>query len=657
MKMQVLYHNLKSNRMKTIYLSIALLLIAICSKAQEDYYYYKNEKQYLKINTQFIYILCNFPAEEELNNLVAPFGTITYFKEDKYYKRLNKKFSNYDHNLFSNKRNFAEIKFEDSTLTIEAFNEIVMNLKRNSSILNISFHYTTPKNERIAVTNYLWVQVKDSSQIKLLAEKANEIQYSIIGENQYLKNWFFVGANKESKLNPLQASQFFHESNLFLSSEPDVRAKTVSNCVDDTYFNKQWGLKNTGQSIYSGSAIVAGIDTKVCDAWSITTGQQYIDIAIIDQGFENNHPDLDGNIENNGYDAEDGISPTAIYGNHGTACAGIAAAEGNNNAGIAGVARDCDLMSISFDIGAFWTGMSEATDGLMWAVTNGAEIISNSWDYSGFSSMMFGIALDYAFTSGRNNLGCIILFSSGNENDNNVNYPGDTDPRIIVVGALSPCGQRKSPSSCDGENWGSNYDADLDVMAPGVVIATTDRQGSNGYNSNGNGISNFSNNNYTQWFNGTSSACPHAAGIAGLILSVNPCLTYDRVENIMKATCQKVGGYAYSPSFIFPSLLFGSNNLEVGYGLLNADASVRMAREKYLQFYTDFGTTTYKYPSIIAGYNATPFKPNGDYLTTSSANINIQASLYVDLKPGCDLSGVVNVQAVNIGNCDTWSQW
>jgi hypothetical protein len=82
-----------------------------------------------------------------------------------------------------------------------------------------------------------------------------------------------------------------------------------------------------------------------------------------------------------------------------------------------------------------------------------------------------------------------------------------------------------------------------------------------------------------------------------------------------------------------------------------------MAREKYLQFYTDNGTTTYRYPSIIAGFNATPFKLNGDYVTSNSANINIEASMFADFQPGCDLRGVVNVRAVNIGNCETWSQW
>ena len=69
---------------------------------------------------------------------------------------------------------------------------------------------------------------------------------------------------------------------------------------------------------------------------------------------------------------------------------------------------------------------------------------------------------------------------------------------------MSPCNERKSPSSCDGENfWGSNYGNGLDFVAPGVRIHSATIGG------------------YTSTFNGTSSACPHAAGVAGLIYSIN----------------------------------------------------------------------------------------------------------------------------------------
>ena len=90
-------------------------------------------------------------------------------------------------------------------------------------------------------------------------------------------------------------------------------------------------------------------------------------------------------------------------------------------------------------------------------------------------------AIDNALTQGRNGLGTVVVFAAGNDNGG-VSYPANSNSEIITVGALSPCGERKSPNSCDGETtWGSNFGAELDIMAPGVLIPTTDRQGNNGY--------------------------------------------------------------------------------------------------------------------------------------------------------------------------------
>jgi subtilisin family serine protease len=92
------------------------------------------------------------------------------------------------------------------------------------------------------------------------------------------------------------------------------------------------------------------------------------------------------------------------------------------------------------------------------------------------------------------------------------------------------CNQRKSPTSCDAENfWGSNFGTGVDVSAPGVKIYTTDISGTAGY----------STGNYTASFNGTSSATPNTAGVVALILSVNPGLTYAQARQILESSCEK----------------------------------------------------------------------------------------------------------------------
>jgi len=222
-------------------------------------------------------------------------------------------------------------------------------------------------------------------------------------------------------------------------------------------------------------------------------------------------------------------------------------------------------------------------NGINWAVQNGAHIISNSWGSDLLISSLIDDAITNALTNGRGSLGCVVVFATGNDNGA-VQYPANSNPNILAVGAMSQCGQRKSPTSCDTEfRWGSNFGATLDIVAPGVLIPTTDRTGVNGYNPNipihtwsgGNLLTtDYTNNDYTTWFNGTSSACPHVAGVAALILSVNPSLTGPQVRDIIEQTAQKVGGYNYTTTTGRPN---GTWHNEMGYGLVNALCAVQNA--------------------------------------------------------------------------------
>ena len=142
-----------------------------------------------------------------------------------------------------------------------------------------------------------------------------------------------------------------------------------------------------------------------------------------------------------------------------------------------------------------------------------------------------------------------------------MSYPA-TLSGVIAVGASSMCDERKNPSSCDGESWGSNYGTGIDVVAPGVKIYTTDISGPSGYNSG----------DYRSDFNGTSSACPNAAGVAALILSVNANLTQSQVRQILELNTDKIGSYTFSPSVLGQPN--GTWNSEVGYGRLNACQAV-----------------------------------------------------------------------------------
>jgi len=621
--------------MKKIFLFMLVLSAIYQSKAQ-DYYYYKNEKVNLTLQRQSLYILCSMSNAETLQKKLHRVGTVNRFSKDIFQRRLKIDFSNAPGYLRNESNSYAEIQLS-SDLTEEKFYKLIEEIKAIPEIINVSFIYKNSRDVKITVSNYLWVQMKDTTQIKALQEYASTIDYVIMGQNKQMPNWVMLGAKKGAKMNVLNASAYFYESGLYVSSEPDYYGKAEIDCVNDTFYPMQWALN---QATFSGVPI--GLNS--CAAWNLTTGNSNVDVAIIDEGFENNHPDLNDNLANNGYDTKTATTPTVVYGSHGTSCAGIVAAEGNNSQGVAGVAYNADLMSVSLDFDNMtW---AEISDGYLWAMNNGAEVLSNSWGWDSPSGL-FDATVWTLLLNGRSLLGCVIVFSAGNINSSSLIYPKNSNLNLIITGATSWCLERKNPSSCDGENWwGSNYGAGLDVMAPGVGIPTTDRQGSNGYNTMaGNG------GNYAPTFNGTSSACPHAAGVAALILSINPCLTQTQVQQIMSETSRKVGGYSYTTTAANP---YGTWNNEMGYGLLDAQAAVIKASSYYLQNLTVTGTTSYKRPLVLAGFDVNPSLPTGNFTTTPTANVTIQASVGIEFKAGCDLRGTVHAQIANIGACSTW---
>ena len=205
-------------------------------------------------------------------------------------------------------------------------------------------------------------------------------------------------------------------------------------------------------------------------------------------------------------------------------------------------------------------------------------MISNSWGgLEPSEPLEDGItdALEY----GRNGKGCVVVFSAGNDDRPIINYPASEIPDIIVVGAMSPCGERKKSSSCDGESfWGSNYGPELDIVAPGVKIPTTDLSGVAGYSSG----------DYFNSFNGTSSACPHVAGVAALLLSLRPELFQKEVALAISRSATKLPRYAFSVD-----REYGTWNQEVGYGLVNALETLKyISEESDITYFEDKDVTS-----------------------------------------------------------------
>ncbi len=330
---------------------------------------------------------------------------------------------------------------------------------------------------------------------------------------------------------------------LQFESMPLIVPITVS--PNDTLFAQQWNMTQ----IDAGGAGTTG--------WDISTGVAGTVVAVIDSGCDLTHPDLVARYATQGIRldtmAGDG-SPVggARVNEHGTACAGIVAATFNNALGVAGVAGNAGILPLAL---VTWSEV-EIAAGITFASMNGADVISMSLGAYWAANALGDPAIQTAF-----NNGVILCAATGNDDQLQVMWPAN-NPLIMACGASDQIDGRKTATSPDGEVWwGSNFGPEVSVVAPGVLIPTTDRQGVDGYNTAA-GVA----GDYAMTFNGTSSATPHVAGLAALVRSAYPALTNVQVRALIERTAEKVGVVAYAETTGYAN---GTWNQEMGYGRIN----------------------------------------------------------------------------------------
>jgi subtilisin family serine protease len=415
--------------------------------------------------------------------------------------------------------------------------------------------------------NVVVVKIRDEQQVEkdaanfdsaVIAAAVNgsapELQ-EVLEKSKYLNGYRYFVITNPREVNAYQIRQRLLESkdqivaDVQFETMPLITPTTAS--PNDDFFGQQWNM----------------MQIQAPQAWDISTGSNSVVVAILDSGTDLTHPDLQ--FAGPGIDLGDMVSDGSPNNNdgHGTCCSGIVAANFNNVIGVAGVAGTCRILPLAT---VTWSDV-EIANGVNWAVAQGANVINMS--LRTFQSMFCDTALTNAFA---NNV--VLCAATGNDNLNSISYPA-RHPNVIAVGASDQIDNRKSPTSPDGENWGSHFGPEISVVAPGVFIPTTDRQGTDGYNNNNGGpitwppggvnhpSSGDMAGNYFLWFDGTSAATPHVAGLAALIRSQYPTLTNVQVRNIIERTAQKTGTTAYAD---VPGYANGTWNQEMGYGRINA---------------------------------------------------------------------------------------
>ncbi|MDP2313673.1 MAG: S8 family serine peptidase, partial [Pseudomonadota bacterium] len=336
-------------------------------------------------------------------------------------------------------------------------------------------------------------------------------------------------------------------------AEPDAIA-TGGGTPNDTYLPYQWGVQNNGL-LFSGST--AGADIQAVDAWDIETGDGSVIVAVLDTGVNTAEPDLSGQVwantgevagnsvddDANGYVddtagwdfAYTDASPSDVYG-HGTNVSGIAVASGNNSIGYAGMCWDCQLMNVKVLDDANSGYYTWIAAGVIYAVDNDAHVVNMSLGGATDSSTLLA-AVQYADAAD-----VTVVVSMMNYGTVTPYYPAAyTEP--IAVGATD-----FDDTRVDAFFWGggSSYGSHIDVVAPGNYIY---------------GLSTTSGWYYSYW-GGTSQATPYVAGLAALLLTLDPTLLpadirayiEDSAEDRVGTTTEDTAGW----------------DMYYGYGRINA---------------------------------------------------------------------------------------
>jgi len=335
------------------------------------------------------------------------------------------------------------------------------------------------------------------------------------------------------------------------------------NITADPYYPYQWDMMF--------------INASPEKAWSVSTGDPSIKVAIVDSGVCWYHPDIAPNydfelstsfVNESPIEGINDTSPMDYYG-HGTWCAGCVAAA-LNGVGVVGIAPNVKIVNVKVLTSEGWGYWSWILEAILYCADKKINVISMS--LGGYLNLTdpndraIYLALLKAVLYARAR-GCVLVAAAGNEaldlTETLLNYS------VVLVPAMLP-GVIAVSSITDIYELApySNYGFGvIDVAAPGGYWYGYPEEGwwyhlcLNCWSPESVVLPGY----YYAWMSGTSAACPHVSGTAALILSINPRLRPFMVEYIIKATATDLGEPGYDKYF--------------GYGLVDAYGAAKLAEK------------------------------------------------------------------------------
>ena len=329
-----------------------------------------------------------------------------------------------------------------------------------------------------------------------------ELSYTV--PDGVLGRMFELTLNEHCKQNVLDCIKILEARADIYSAEPNV-IFVFDSVPNDPIFTDGNELTNWG---------IEKIDLP--SAWNISVGSNAVLVGVIDSGIDADHPDLINRVNRNlsrcftsdydtGCEDEEG---------HGTHVAGIIGAQANNSIGISGVCWNVQLVSLRIALDDGTADLSKIANAINYAEQVNIPILNCSVGVQWYDSLL------YSCETALQNYSGLFVCSAGNDGDNNDTepcYPScfDSD-NIIAVGASTIEDSKHGYS-----NWGKTT---VDIFAPGKTILSCYPISMCAGGTHDTISSTHYSNGY-HYMDGTSMASPYVAGVAALMLSVNPDLT------------------------------------------------------------------------------------------------------------------------------------
>ena len=516
---------------------------------------------------------------------------------------------------------FFKVRLQER-VTREGLRTILRELERDPEIEMVgTVLLTEPSGVPFIMIDRLVARFKEKVSVEKMEQIIQEYGLEVVRISSQRRGRVVLQLRPDSDRDALEIANALFETELVTFAHPDFFVKTELRSVpnepffpNDTFFDQQWHLHNTGRA---GGTPDADIDAP--EAWDYTRGNHNVVIAVLDDGVDIDHEDLAPKIVAGGFDFIDNdndprpedpelpLDPAnpGFPDDHGTAVAGVAVAGGDNGLGVSGSCPECGLLPIRIPLKDD-ESIAEHADAFDHAVAQGASIISNSWGYSIGTPLFDDIvdAINHAAVNGRDGLGSVVLFAMHNDHvddcigetpdisslENVIAVSGSTNQdRKVVMAGFGACMDLLAPT------WRGKFPND--PFTGTLNITTTDRSGDVGYNNSfedpNEAEPELANRNYTNSFGGTSSATPLVAGIAGLLLSLNPDLTRTEVQQILQHTAEKIKPDVAN----YNANGFSSTH---GYGRVNAHRAV--------------------VPSVKNSTSQTQLRPNEPFTVTVTAS-------------------------------------